>query len=35
MTLYYSLVQKIFKEEILKVCENGSKEEFVSMSVHE
>lgn len=30
MTLHYSLVQKIFKEKILEVCENSCKEEFVS-----
>lgn len=30
MILHYSLVQKIFKEKILEVCENSSKEESVS-----
>lgn len=33
MTSYYSLVRKILK--VLKACENGSQEEFVSMSFHE
>lgn len=35
MILYYSLVQKILKEDILKVCEIRSEEELVSISFHE